>query len=84
MLDYEGTKKMIVSLNKKLWIQFKVWGDAHPHIRENTGSDEWDLNVQKINGGKESYDVAIRKISKKLYEYLKFNLKSRIHYEFVA
>jgi len=84
MLDYGATKKLVDSLNKKLWIQFNIWGDAHPHIKENTGSNEWDLNVQKINGGKESYDVAIRKISKKLYEYLKFNLKSRTHYEFVA
>ena len=84
MLDYNGTKKLVASLNKKLCIQFKVWGDAHPHIRENTGSDEWDINVQKINGGKEKYEVVVRKISKKLYEYLKFNLKSQIHYEFVA
>ena len=83
MLDYKQTKCLIRKIHKKLQLEFKVWESLHPKIVDNIASNEWELNLQKINGGKHSYDVAIRKINIKLYEYLKFNLKSQIQYEFV-
>ena len=84
MLDYKQVKNLIKPIHKKLQREFKVWCDLHPKIVNNIYSNEFEENIQKINGiYKQTYDVALRKINIKLYEYLKFNLKSKVQYDFM-
>lgn len=83
MITIDEFRQLISAIHLKIHIQFKVWRDANQKmINDVNNNEEWHRNTSKVMGGKDSYDVAIRKISVRLYNYLKFNLRNIVQYEF--
>ena len=52
-------------------------------INDERTTDIYFKNHIKIMGGKLSRDVIEQRIRSKLFEYLKFNLKNIVQYEFI-
>jgi hypothetical protein len=83
MITIDEFRQLISAIHLKIHIQFKVWRDANQKmINDVNNNEEWHRNTSKVMGGKDSYDVAVRKISVRLYNYLKFNLRNIVQYEF--
>jgi len=83
MLSVDEFRKLVCDVHLKVHVQFKVWRDRNEKMISNVhNNEEWHRNTSKVMGGKDTYDVAVRKINSRLYNYLKFNLRSILQYEF--
>ena len=74
----------IKSIDKKLLTQFLIWKiDAEKKVESEIFGEIYIKNMKKVIGGNfEKKNKAVM-IKNKLYKYLKIDLKSIVHYEFV-
>ena len=77
-------EKMINVINMKIMCEFKVWQKENEKniLNGNFGDNYYQQCVIKILGGDKSKSIIHNKIKSKLYNYLKFNLKRIIQFEF--
>ena len=82
-IDQDEMEKMVVNIHNKLQRQLGVYKRRHEvSINDPSTNHTWYKNVRKVMGGPEPYPASVKKISFKLYNHLKFNLKKVIEYEF--
>ena len=83
VMDRDDFKKLISSLHHKLQKQFNIYNKMNENLINNfSKNDIWYKNISKVMGGPLSYDISVGKISFKVYNYLKFNLRAVTKYEF--
>lgn len=83
IMDKDDFKKLINNLHHKLQRVFSAYNKKNEHIINNfSKNDKWYKNISKVMGGPLPYDKSVSKINFKIYNYLKFNLKSVTKYEF--
>lgn len=83
MLDMDEFTKMIDVLHKKIHSVFVEWNNIKKRsLNFETIDENYYKNIGKVMGGKFSKDVTIKKINFKLYNYLKFNLRNIVQYDF--
>ena len=78
LLDIDEFSKMINHIHKKIHTVFAEWNKIQQKRIDygNNVDETYYKNVSKVMGGKYSREEALRKIKFKLFNYLKFNLKS--------
>jgi hypothetical protein len=82
-IDKDDFTKLINILHHKLHKVFAVYNRDNKELIDNISNNEnWYKNINKIMGGPFSYSTSVDRISSKLYNYLKFNLRALTKYEF--
>jgi hypothetical protein len=72
---------MINTIHRKVVIQFNKWHSDNPEYTNDTNkSDVFHDNLIKVMGAKGDRDKSLRQIKIKIYNYLKFDLKSKIEF----
>lgn len=72
---------MINTIHRKIVIQFNKWHSDNPEYTSDTNkSDIFHDNLIKVMGAKGDRDRSLRQIKIKIYNYLKFDLKSKIEF----
>ena len=72
---------MINTIHRKIVIQFNKWHSDNPEYTNDTNkSDIFHDNLIKVMGAKGDRDKSLRQIKIKIYNYLKFDLKSKIEF----
>ena len=81
MLEFE---KMINVINMKICKEFKIWQTENKEkiLKHNITDNSYQECVIKILGGNLNQGIVYSRIKGKLYNYLKFNLKKIIEFEF--
>ena len=69
-------------ISKLIIHEFGVWQTENQQKILNSNSDEYEENVIKILGTKRPKANTYSRIKNKLYNYLKFNLKRIVQFEF--
>ena len=83
MLDSDQMGLLIDKFHKKIHKLFVKWSDAKQRRMDYSDIDEtYYKNLAKVMGGSYTREVSTKKISFKLYNHLKFNLKNIVQYEF--
>lgn len=83
IMDKDDFKKLVSTIHHKLHRVFSEYNKKNEDIINNfSKNDEWYKNVSKVMGGPLSYDKSVSNIHFKIYNYLKFNLKSVTTFEF--
>ena len=80
-LEFE---KMINVINMKICKEFKIWQTENKEkiLKHNITDNSYQECVIKILGGNLNQGIVYSRIKGKLYNYLKFNLKKIIEFEF--
>ena len=80
-LEYE---EMIDIINRKIIVEFGEWQRENYDkiIKDQKFNDIYENNIIKVLGTNKSKGKTYNRIKKKLYDYLKFNLKRIIHFDF--
>ena len=80
-LEFE---KMINVINMKIMSEFKKWQieNRDKILKQSFGDNYYQECVIKVLGGNQNQAIIHSKIKSKLYNYLKFNLKKIIQFEF--
>ena len=83
MLDADKMSTLIDKFHKKIHTLFVKWSDKKQKRMDFNDIDEsYYKNITKVMGGSLSKIVSTKKISFKLYNHLKFNLRNIVQYEF--
>lgn len=83
IVDNDNFKILIRIIHRKLYTQLNLYNKKNEHcVNDISNNDAWYKNVSNVMGGNLNYDTSIKKIRLKLYNQLKYNLKSVIEYEF--
>ena len=83
MIDTDSFGKIIDQFHKKIHKVFVVWNKQQQEFMNYENVDEsYYKNVRKVMGGKYSREDTLNKIKHKLFNYLKFNLRNIIQYDF--
>lgn len=83
MIDTDTFDKIIDEFHKKIHKVFVIWNKEQQGFMNYENVDEsYYKNVMKVMGGKYSREDTLKKIKFKLFNYLKFNLKNIVQYEF--
>lgn len=83
MLDADKMSALIDKFHKKIHTLFVKWSDKKQKRMDFNDIDEsYYKNITKVMGGSLSRIVSTKKISFKLYNHLKFNLRNIVQYEF--
>jgi hypothetical protein len=83
MLDCDKMALLIDKFHKKIHKLFVKWSEAKQKRMDYSDIDEtYYKNLAKVMGGTTTREVSTKKISFKLYNHLKFNLKNIVQYEF--
>lgn len=83
MIDTDTFDKIIDEFHKKIHKVFVIWNKEQQEFMNYENVDEsYYKNVMKVMGGKYSREDTLKKIKFKLFNYLKFNLKNIVQYEF--
>jgi len=82
-IDQDEFRVVIGTLYNELKRVFHMYRLENASMIDNPVTNETYLNnLRKVMGGPYEYDVSISKISCKLYNHLKLNLKKIVEYEF--
>ena len=82
-MDKDDFGKLIHNVHHKLHRVFNIYNKKNERLINNFSKNEvWYKNVSKVMGGPLPYEIAIGKINFKVYNYLKFNLRTVTQYEF--
>jgi hypothetical protein len=76
-------KKIVISVNKKLFLAFNAWEAGHPKMLEEANREEWGKKLQRILLVPERTDPIVDRLEKRVHTYLALNLKNIVEYEFV-
>lgn len=83
IMDHDNFKNIIRIIHRKLYTQFNLYNKKNERkVNDTENNDKWYKNVSKVMGGNLNYDTSVTKIRLKLYNQLKYNLKSVVEYEF--
>ena len=83
MIDTDQFGKIIDNFHKKIHKVFVIWNKEQQEFMNYENVDEsYYKNVMKVMGGKYSREDTLKKIKFKLFNYLKFNLRNIVQYEF--
>ncbi len=84
-LGCDDFQSIVSHAHRGLHHAFKAWRDDNQRmINDINNNEEWHQNTSKVMGGKLPYEVSVQRIYRRLYRYLKFELKNIIQYEFTA
>ena len=76
--------EMISDIRHRLIQQFKIWQDENLDVINDPKRNGIFLDyVKKVMGAKPSKEKIYEKLRRKLFTYLKFNLKNIVHYQFL-
>ena len=73
---------LLREINRKLFPAFTTWETNNPHIMEEPCRKQWNIHLKKILLLDEKLDGIVRKIRKRIYQYVKLELKNITEYEF--
>tara|TARA_Y100000389_G_scaffold13341_3_gene11902 strand:+ start:522 stop:1268 length:747 start_codon:yes stop_codon:yes gene_type:complete len=77
-------KKFILKIQRKLILLFQKWRDENLElVNDNKRNEEYLVNVIKVMGGNFDENITFNRICNNLYNYLKYDLKQIVEYEFV-
>ena len=76
-------KKIVLSVNKKLFHAFNAWEVRHPEMLEEENREEWGKKLQRILLLPERTAGIVDRLEKRVHTYLALNLKNIVEYEFV-
>lgn len=83
MIDTDMFESMIDSIHKKIHKVFVIWNKEQQQFLNYENVDEsYYKNVMKVMGSKYSREDTLKKIKFKVFNYLKFNLRNIMQYEF--
>ena len=84
LLDIDEFSRMIDFIHKKIHSVFVHWNKLQQKRIDygNNVDETYYKNISKVMGGRYSREETLRKIKIKIYNYLKFNLKNIVQYEF--
>jgi hypothetical protein len=82
MLDSDDFTKLINAIHKKVHTLFMNWYKKQGQLDYGDIDESYYKNITKVMGGSKPMDFSVKKINFKLYNYLKFNLKNVVKYEF--
>jgi len=80
--DGEDLEKLIRVINKKLFPAFSIWETNNPQVFEDPSQKVWSANLKKILLLEDKLHGILQKIRKRVYQYVKLDLKSITEYEF--
>ena len=76
--------EMVSNIRHRIIRQFKSWQDDNIDLINDARRNEVFLDyVKKVMGAKPSKEKIYEKLRRKLFTYLKFNLKNIVHYQFL-
>ena len=82
-MDKDDFGKLINIVHHKLHKVFNIYNKKNEKLINNFSKNEvWYKNISKVMGGPLPYDTSIGRINFKVYNYLKFNLRTITKYEF--
>ena len=83
MLDVDKMTSLIDRFHKKIHSLFVSWSDKKQQRMDyNLIDEDYYKNITKVMGGGLTREVSTKKISFKIYNYLKFNLRNIVQYDF--
>jgi len=83
LLDNDELKDIINIIHRKLQIQLINYTKKNERqFNDLTKNDNWYKNISKVMGCDSNNNSSIKKISFKLYNRIRYNLKNIIEYEF--
>tara|TARA_B100000029_G_C17331359_1_gene871779 strand:- start:71 stop:820 length:750 start_codon:yes stop_codon:yes gene_type:complete len=84
LMPYKDFKKFVLKIQHKLILLFQKWRDENLEIvNDNKRNEAYLVNVIKVMGGNFDENTTFNRIRNNLYNYLKYDLKQIIEYEFV-
>jgi|TARA_Y100000992_G_scaffold301030_1_gene270959 hypothetical protein len=80
-IEYE---EMLDIINRRIIVEFGEWQEENYEkiIKDENFNNIYEEYIIKVLGKKTSKEITYNRIKKKLYGYLKFNLKRIIHFDF--
>lgn len=76
-------ESMVLKVQKQLISLLKLWEKNNKNKASNQNYELYFKYVTKVMGGKQNQEVTQKKIVSNLYDYLKYNLREIVEYDFV-
>lgn len=83
ILDKDEFKSIVKIVHRKLYLQLNNYNKINERrVCDSPNNEDWYKNISKVMGNNLNYESSVKKISFKLYNRIRYNLKHVIEYEF--
>ena len=82
-MDKDEFKIIVKIVHRKLYLQLNNYNKINERrVCDSSNNEDWYKNISKVMGNNLNYESSVKKISFKLYNRIRYNLKNVIEYEF--